>query len=134
MHEELQKVLVIEDSVTSMKVIKHLIKNAGLEPVGANSLAEAKTTLARSSAEEYLCAVVDFCLPDALEGEAIDFAIGASIPTVVITGRLDEKTRNSVLNKDVVDYIPKENAQVYEYLGSLIKLLEKKKKIVLLFV
>lgn len=134
MHEELQKVLVIEDSVTSMKVIKHLIKNVGLEPVGASSLAEARTALARSSAEEYLCAVVDYCLPDALDGEAISFAISSSIPTVVITGRLDEKTRTSVLNKDVVDYIPKENAQVYEYLGRLIKRLEKNKEIGILVV
>lgn len=134
MQPELQKVLVIEDSVTSMKVIKHLITNAGLEPVGASNLAEARTLLARSSAEEYLCAVVDFCLPDAMEGQAIDFAISASMPTVVITGRLDEKTRSSVLNRDVVDYIPKENAQVYEYLGRLIKRLEYNKEIGILVV
>lgn len=134
MHDEIPKVLVIEDSVTSMKVIKHLINNVGLEPVGVNCLADAEMVLARSNADEYLCAVVDYCLPDALDGEAIDFTISASIPTVVITGRLDEATRTSVLNRDVVDYIPKENAQVYEYLGRLIKRLEKNREIGVLVV
>ncbi len=134
MHDEIPKVLVIEDSVTSMKVIKHLITNVGLEPVGVNCLADAEMALARSNADEYLCAVVDYCLPDALDGEAIDFTISASIPTVVITGRLDEATRTSVLNRDVVDYIPKENAQVYEYLGRLIKRLEKNREIGVLVV
>lgn len=134
MQDEVPKVLVIEDSVTSMKVIKHLITNVGLEPVGVNCLADAEMALARSNTDEYLCAVVDYCLPDALDGEAIDFTISASIPTVVITGRLDEATRTSVLNRDVVDYIPKENAQVYEYLGRLIKRLEKNRDIGVLVV
>ncbi|MCY7295710.1 response regulator [Alteromonas sp. a30] len=134
MQDEVPKVLVIEDSVTSMKVIKHLIMNVGLEPVGVNCLADAEMALARTNADEFLCAVVDYCLPDALDGEAIDFTISAAIPTVVITGRLDEATRTSVLNRDVVDYIPKENAQVYEYLGRLIKRLEKNREIGVLVV
>lgn len=134
MQKELQKVLVIEDSVTSMKVINHLLTNVGMEPVCVNSLAAAQTELARSAPEEYLCAVVDYCLPDAIDGEAIDFTIAASIPTVVITGRLDESTRSKVLSKDVVDYIPKENAQVFEYLGRLIQRLEKNQEIGILVV
>ena len=134
MHESLRKVLVIEDSVTSMKVIKHLIKNAGLEPVGAGTLEDAKRLVANSSPEDYLCSVVDYSLPDALDGEAIDFTLESSIPTVVITGRSDEATRSSVLSKNVVDYIPKENAQVFEYLGRLVKRLDKNRDIGVLVV
>lgn len=128
------KVLVIEDSPTSQKVLCHLISKTGLEPVAAGSLAEAKAVFGNTSPEEYLCAVVDYNLPDAEDGQAIDFAIAAFIPTVVITGRLDEKTREKVLAKDVVDYIPKENAQVYDYLSRLLQRLEKNKKIGILIV
>lgn len=129
-----QKVLVIEDSPTSMRVLSHLVTKAGLEPVTASSLAQAKNIFASSYPEEYLCALVDYNLPDAEDGEAIDYAIQAFIPTVVITGRLDERTRDRVLSKDVVDYIPKENAQVYDYLSRLLQRLEKNKQIGVLVV
>ncbi|XOV79929.1 MAG: diguanylate cyclase [Aestuariibacter sp.] len=129
-----KKVLVIEDSPTSMKVLEHLIEKVGLIPVSAQSLTEAQHHFSHSSPEEYLCAVVDYNLPDAPDGEAIDFAINAFVPTVVITGRLDERTRESVLAKEVVDYIPKENAQVFDYLGRLLQRLEKNKSIGVLVV
>lgn len=129
-----QKVLVIEDSPTSMKVLAHLITSSNLEPVCANSLTQAQHIFNQSTPEDYLCAVVDYNLPDAPEGEAIDFAIASFIPTVVITGRLDEVTREKVLSKDVVDYIPKENAQVYDYLARLLLRLEKNKSIGVLVV
>ncbi len=128
------KVLVIEDSPTSMKVLSHLVSNVGLEPICAASLAQAKHVFASTSPEEYLCSVVDYNLPDAPDGEAIDYSIQSYIPTVVITGRLDERTRDKVLSKDVVDYIPKENAQVYDYLSRLLQRLEKNKEIGILVV
>lgn len=129
-----RKVLVIEDSPTSMKVLCHLVNKAGLEPVAATSLTQAKQVFSGSYPEEYLCALVDYNLPDAEDGEAIDYAIQSFIPTVVITGRLDERTRDKVLSKDVVDYIPKENAQVYDYLNRLLQRLEKNKNIGVLVV
>lgn len=129
-----KKVLLIEDSPTSMKMLQHLIEKVGLVPIAAESLTEAQHHFRNSSPEEYLCAVVDYNLPDAPDGEAIDFSIKAFVPTVVITGRLDERTREKVLSKNVVDYIPKENAQVYDYLGRLLLRLEKNKSIGVLVV
>lgn len=129
-----KKVLIIEDSRASMAVLEHLLEKNDLVPVKAACLADAKEHLQFSSTPEYLCAVVDFNLPDAPSGEAIDFTIEAGIPTIVITGRLDEPTREAVLAKDVVDYIPKENAQVYEYLSRLLKRLEKNRSIGVLVV
>jgi diguanylate cyclase (GGDEF)-like protein len=95
---------------------------------------EAKHVFSSSAPEEYLCAVVDFNLPDAPNGEAIDFAIESFLPTIVVTGRLDESTRTTILNKNVVDYIPKENAQVYDYLTRLLNRLDKNKKVGVLVV
>lgn len=128
------KVLVIEDSPTSMKILKRLIGKAHLTTVCAGSLTEAKHIVANSIPEEYLCAVVDYTLPDAANGEAIDFIIDSYFPTVVVTGQLDENIRTNVLSKQVVDYIPKENAQVYDYLTRLLERLEKNKTIGVLVV
>jgi len=129
-----QKVLVIEDSKTGMKVMQNLIKNSNLKPVCAYSLTEAKHVFSSSAPEEFLCAVVDYNLPDAPDGQAIDFAIESFLPTIVVTGYMDDKTRTTILAKDVVDYITKENTQVYEYLSRLLSRLEKNKKVGVLVV
>lgn len=127
-------VLVIEDSIPNMRVLKRVIGKANLNAVAAGSLAEAKHIFAHSSPESYLCAVIDYTLPDAPDGEAIDFAIDSFIPAIVITGRMDMDIREHVLSKNVVDYIPKENAQVYEYLSRLLRRLEKNKQVGVLIV
>lgn len=129
-----KKVLVIEDSSTSMKLLKLLVERNGLQPVCAGSLIEAQHVFGTSTPEEYLCALVDYNLPDAADGQAIDFTIDAFLPTIVITGRQDQATRDNVLSKDVVDYIPKENAQIYDYLSRLLLRLEKNKRIGVLVV
>jgi diguanylate cyclase (GGDEF)-like protein len=129
-----RKVLIIEDSKTSMNLMRSLITKAKLRPVCTTSLVEAKHVFSSSAPEEYLCAVVDFNLPDAPDGEAIDFAIESFLPTIVVTGRLDESTRTTILKKNVVDYIPKENAQVYDYLTRLLYRLDKNKKVGVLVV
>lgn len=128
------KVLLIEDSASSMRVLKRVIGKANLDVVTATSLAEAKVIFENTSPEAYLCAVIDYTLPDAPDGEAIDYAIDAFIPAVVITGRMDEDIREHILAKPVVDYIPKQNAQMFEYLSRLLTRLEKNKRIGVLVV
>ncbi|WP_026376596.1 response regulator [Aestuariibacter salexigens] len=129
-----QKVLVIEDSATSQKMLQQLVKKAGFTPIGATSLAQARHVFDESVPENFLCALVDFNLPDAPNGEAIDYAIESYLPTVVITGRTDDETREYVLSKAVVDYIPKQNAQVYDYLSRLLARLQKNKQVGVLVV
>lgn len=128
------KVLIIEDSKISTNLMRSLITKAKLRPICTSSLVEARHVFSSSAPEEYLCAVVDFNLPDAPNGEAIDFAIESFLPTIVVTGRLDESTRTIILNKNVVDYIPKESAQVYDYLTRLLHRLDRNKKVGVLVV
>ncbi|WP_309568750.1 GGDEF domain-containing response regulator [Alteromonas gilva] len=123
------KVLIIEDSSTNIGLLKKLVEMAGLEAVLTTSLTAARHVFIHSEPEDYLCAIVDYDLPDAPHGEAIDYAINSYIPTIVSTGRLDEDIRHGVLSRDVVDYIPKENAQMYDYLMRLLARLQKNKHI-----
>ncbi|MGY0584526.1 MAG: GGDEF domain-containing response regulator [Paraglaciecola chathamensis] len=128
------KVLVVDDSSTSVRVVSHLIKKADKIPISVFSLAQALDVLNDQASDEFLCAVVDYTLPDAPRGEAIEAVLKYNIPVIVITGRLDNNTREQILNKPVVDYIPKQNAQVYEYLTRLIVRLERNSKIGILVV
>jgi CheY-like chemotaxis protein len=120
-----RKVLIVEDNKNSMQMMRSLISKAKLRPICTSSLVEAKHVFSSSAPEEFLCAVVDFTLPDATNGEAIDFTIASFLPTIVITAKLDDLTRAAILSKSIVDYIPKDNAQVYEYLTRLLSRLNK---------
>lgn len=124
-----QKVLIIEDSTSLNSLMKKLVESAELLPVPASSLTAARHIFMHSDPEDYLCAIVDYNLPDAPHGEAIDFAVKSYLPTIVTTARLDEETRKAVLARDVVDYIPKENAQMFDYLKRLLGRLDKNKNI-----
>ncbi len=129
-----QKVLVIEDSQVSLDLVSKLVRKAGLKPVGARSLTEAKYKFKQANPEEFLCAVVGYQLPDAPKGQAIDFAVNAYLPTVAVTNDVSAATRKAVLERDVVDYVPKENAQIYDYLARLLARLDKNKRIGVLVV
>lgn len=122
-----QHVLVIENSDSNLDVVSKLVRKAGLTPVGAHSLTEARARFSQMVPETFLCAIVAHQLPDAPRGEAIDFAIAAFIPTIVTTDNLEADTREKVLEKDIVDYIPKENSQYYDYLSRFLTRLEKNK-------
>lgn len=68
------------------------------------------------------------------QGQTIDFAIGSFLPTIVVTELLDVVTRSSILNKEIVDYILKENDQVYTYLSRLLTRLSNNKSVGVLVV
>ena len=64
--------LVVDDSSTSVRVVSHLIKKADKIPISVFSLAQALDVLNDQASDEFLCAVVDYTLPDAPRGEAIE--------------------------------------------------------------
>ncbi|KTF11358.1 response regulator [Pseudoalteromonas sp. H103] len=108
-----RKILIIEDTPTIARVQKHIALKAGYDVDIAESLAQAKELL---SSNAYFCAVVDFILPDAPTGEAVPCTIAAEIPTIVMTGNIDQQTRDTVEKYPIIDYITKENKQAYQYL------------------
>ena len=119
------KVLLIEHDMESLRILKRVIGKANFDVVCATSLTEAKHIFEATTPESYLCAVVDYSLPDAKCGEAIDFALDAYMPVIVIVNEDDEERREHILSKQIVDYIPKQNAQIYDYLSRLLERLEK---------
>jgi hypothetical protein len=60
-----QKVLIIEHSKTSMGLKQALVSTAKLKPMRGPSPSNAKHIYSSSPPEEFLCAVVDYDLPDA---------------------------------------------------------------------
>lgn len=127
----LPNLLLIEDNPSISKIQRHVALRIGYQVDVADCLASA---IALIEMNDYFCAVVDYVLPDAPNGEAIPLTIGASIPTIVMTGKLDDKTRDTVMRYPVVDYITKESRQAYLYLETQLKRLPRNESVRVLIV
>jgi len=109
-----EKLLVVEDSKPIATVIKQIARSLNYEVTVATTLADVKKIL--QGDDKFFAATIDYALPDANNGEAIDCVLSHGIPSVVMTGKMDEATRQNILSKPVIDYIPKENSQAFLYL------------------
>ncbi|WDE07009.1 response regulator [Thalassomonas viridans] len=110
----MKKLLVIEDNKSVASVIEHIGTSAGYEVTVAHSFAQVKALLAKQ--RDFFIATVDYSLPDAYDGEVIPYVLDHDIPSVIMTGRMDDKIHRKLLQLPIVDYITKENSQAYRYL------------------
>ncbi len=130
----MRKVLVVEDSAMVMKVLKHVLGTSDMfHCYFATSFAEAKAHYEENQGE-FFAAMVDLNLPDAPNGEVVDYTLGLNIPTIVLTGSFDEEKRSSLLAKGIVDYVTKEGRYSYEYALSVLVRLVKNQEIKVLVV
>ncbi|QBG36208.1 diguanylate cyclase [Litorilituus sediminis] len=113
-----RRLLVVEDSKPIATVIKQIAQSLKYEVVIATSLAQVEELLSVDT--DFFAATIDFALPDAHDGEAIACVLSHGIPGVVMTGKMDEDTRQKILAQPVIDYIPKENSQAFLYLKRIL--------------
>ena len=114
----MQKILIVEDSLPILQLHQFLVNKAGFEAVTATTLAEVKSL--EEDFSDFFCAIIDYGLPDAPDGEAIPYLLNNKVPGIVMTGMLDDKTRDTILKLPIIDYITKENKQAYNYLYQLL--------------
>ena len=106
------KVLIVEDSSVILKVLKHLAKQSlQLEPIFATSMAQAKE-IYEEHKHELFAGIIDLALPDAPNGEMVDFLLTEDFPVIVLTGSYDEIRREALVKQGVVDYVVKETILV----------------------
>ncbi|KIP99537.1 MULTISPECIES: diguanylate cyclase [Pseudomonas] len=128
----MRNILVIEDSPLVLKILEHLFRQeTDLQPVFCASLAEAEVML-ETSAELFFAAIVDLHLPDAPDGESVDLVMRYALPCIVLSGSYNEKRRDDLLLKGVVDYVLKESQHSYEYAFRLLHRLESNSQVKIL--
>jgi diguanylate cyclase (GGDEF)-like protein len=113
-----KNLLVVEDSKPIASVIRQIGKALGYKVTVAGTLAEVERILQGNT--DFFAATIDYSLPDAFDGEAIACVLSHGIPGVVMTGKMDEETRQKILAQPVIDYIPKENSQAFLYLKRIL--------------
>lgn len=114
------KIIIVEDSSIVTKIIRHILKaEPNIDVSFAASFAETKVLYERLKNDVFL-ALVDLNLPDAPNGEVVDYMLKKEVPTIVLTGSFDEKKRENLQNKGIVDYVTKEGRYSYQYAIKLV--------------
>lgn len=109
---------MVEDSRAFRNYLYQQLKNSGYEVALAESIEEAKAILEQET--DFLCAVLDYCLPDGQDGEIIDLVLGYQQKIIVLTGMFNNTLREQVLAKGVLDYILKDSMSSVSYLLPLV--------------
>lgn len=116
-----EKVLIVEDSKSFSSILKSLIVQAhGFECDIAESMACTKEIL-KDKSQEYFVAIVDYHLPDAPNGEAIDQVINYNIPSIIFTGSSDNSLSQTLWQKGIADYAHKNGVHNLEHVVWMIK-------------
>src|SRR3954462_13379224 len=111
------RILLAEDSNVFTSMIGTRLKELfGIEIEVCRSFEELQMAYDRSS-EPVTLAISNINLPGAENGEALEYLVDLSIPTIVFTGTYHEETRDKLLTKDIVDYILKDNVFAVEMLA-----------------
>lgn len=117
------RILIVEDNKTLAKLIAKKIQNElEMEVDVAFSLAETKLFLARY---KYFITLLDLNLPDAPDGEVVDYAIEKKNHVIVLSGNIDKDFRKKILQKKIIDYVNKGGSGDIDYIIRIIDRLRK---------
>jgi diguanylate cyclase (GGDEF)-like protein len=129
-----QRVLLVEDSNLFGKAIStSLSKTLGLEVAWAQSYAEAEELLEVEN-HDFSAALLDLNLPDAPDGEIVDYVLGHKIPAVVFTGDFSDEAQEMLWGKKVVDYVLKEGPQSVQIVTDIVGRILRNRTITILVV
>lgn len=116
------QVLVVEDSRTFRHYLKDQLQQAGFEAIFATTLAQARSLLTQP--HMFFCAILDYCLPDAENGEVIDVVLSHDLKSIVLAAQYNDHIREQVLAKGVLDYLLKDSTASIAYLTPLLQRLK----------
>ncbi|WP_147822095.1 hybrid sensor histidine kinase/response regulator [Salidesulfovibrio onnuriiensis] len=105
-------ILIVEDSKTvQQELARQLTASEEFRAETASTFAEARQYM-DARASEVFVAILDITLPDAADGEVVDYACKLGVPSIVFTSNLDEYVRRKILSRNIIDYVVKDNLGV----------------------
>ncbi len=127
------RILVVEDTKVFANMLQRRIASElGFEVVVTTSLASTKQLL-RDTHLSFDAALLDLTLTDSYHGEIVDY-VAPRMPSIVLTGNMDQETRDKMWEKNIVDYVVKENTESITYVVNALDRLHKNKTITVLLV
>ncbi|MCL9782194.1 diguanylate cyclase [Vibrio sp. S4M6] len=113
------RILLVEDSRALRNFLYQQLTSLGCEVVSSSSVSETEKILAEDKG--FVCAVLDYCLPDGENGEVIDLVLESKLKVVVLTSYFNGEIRDHFLSKGVLEYILKDSMCSVSYLIPFIK-------------
>jgi len=119
----MQRILIVEDNKTLAKLIAKKIESEIDVAVDvAYSLKEAKLFM---KMYKHFLILADLNLPDAPDGEIVDYALKKENRVIVLSGSVDKDLRKQLLSKNIIDYINKGGINDINYIINTINRLRK---------
>ncbi len=123
-----ERILLVEDNKALSNLVRRKMEqNLNYEVIQAYSYREAEEILEDN--DDFFIALLDLNLPDAPNGEIVDFILSYNIPSIILTGTIDDNIREEMISKNIIDYVYKGNMDDVNYIFSLIKRLSKNRYI-----
>ena len=111
-----KKILVVEDNrAINEMLVSSLQQELNIDIESADTMAKAKT-IVEAQPKSFFLAILDLNLPDAHNGEIVDYMLDIGIPSVVLTGDKDTETEEAILNKGVIEFVSKNNPHAIRYI------------------
>ncbi|ABK82671.1 diguanylate cyclase [Campylobacter fetus] len=119
-----ERVLIVDDNKALARLIaKKMENNVDMDIVVAHTFNEARDIV--DDNDDFFIALLDLNLPDAPNGEIVDYIISKNILVIVLTGSIDSATKDIFMNKNIVDYVVKSNMNNIDYIFDSINRLSK---------
>lgn len=126
------RILIVEDNKTLAHLVaKKITSELGLEVDIAYKLSEAKLFLKKYT---YFIALLDINLPDAPDGEVVDYVLSTKTRAIILSANIDKDFRKTMLEKNIIDYVNKGGVNDVNYIIQTIKRLQKNQKHTILVV
>ncbi|MBN2782836.1 MAG: response regulator [Campylobacterales bacterium] len=117
------RILVVEDNKALAKLMaKKIQTELDIEVDVAYKLSEAKLFLKKYN---YFLTLLDLNLPDAPNGEVVDYALEDGNKVIVLSGNIDKEFRKKILQKNIIDYVNKSGINDINYIIHKIERLQK---------
>ena len=121
-----QRILIVEDNKTLAKLISKKIEvSLGFKIDIAYTMSEAKLFL---KTYKYFTTLLDINLPDAPNGEIVDYVISKKNHVIVLSGNIDKEFRQKILKKNIIDYVNKGGINDINYIIATLGRLQKNRE------
>ncbi len=122
----MNRILIVEDNKTLAKLLAKKIESAlDFKVDVAYQLSEAKLFLHKY---KYFVTLLDINLPDAPNGEVVDYVLNKDQHAIVLSGNIDKEFRKKMLKKNIIDYINKGGVDDINYIINTIHRLKENQK------
>jgi len=119
----MKRILIVEDNKTLAKLLaKKLESSLKYEVDIAYKLSEAKLFLKKY---KYFIALLDMNLPDAPDGEIVDYVLSKGVRSIILSANIDKDFRKKMLAKNIIDYVNKGGINDINYIIQTIQRLER---------